>query len=310
MRLGPTGAVLLFGLLLLCGGPMLPSAIGHVGLTSAGVSPHAEPLAAASTTSVSTQTLPSSLTGINNTVWEDSSGGTCADCTYTVFLSPGSAPNTYFLAIWYLTDPSCPPAAQTELVNLDIGANGTMLNDNPGYTHMELCTRASNPIVQNCGQDQIWYVDNFTLTVTQSTISGDYQSQYWTWDTDSNGNISNCSIEYNYTQSFSLTPVFSSTSSSSIAPSSSATSQNTGSTSPPPVQTSSSSKTTSSSSSTTTSTNSGGSGHLEVYILAAASGTGSCGSCFLGRPQKETESRPGVNQAITSSEFSTDACSG
>ncbi|MDA4123274.1 MAG: hypothetical protein OK456_08865, partial [Thaumarchaeota archaeon] len=158
MGLGPTGAVLFFGLLLLCGGPLLPSALGQAGLTSARFSPHPEPLAANSnTTGVSTQTIPSSLAGVNGTIWEDSSSGTCADCTYQVFLSPGTTPNTYFLAIWYLTDTSCPPAAQTELVNLDIGANGTMLNDAPGFTHMELCTRASNPIVQDCGQDQIWY---------------------------------------------------------------------------------------------------------------------------------------------------------
>jgi len=274
--LGPTGAVLFVGLLLLGGGPLLHSVGGQAGggSTSAAASPHAEPPAATSTTTNAStqplQPLPSSLAGVNDTIWQDSSGGTCADCTYQVFLTPGTgSPNTYFLAIWYLTDPSCPPAAQTELVNLDIGANGTMLNDNPGYTHMELCTRASNPIVQDCGQDQIWYVDQFTLTVTQSSISGEYQSQYWTWDTASNGAITNCSIENNFEQPFALTPVFSSTSLSSGTTSSATSQQNAGNSNPPPVQTSSSSRTTSSS--TTTSTHSGGSGHLEVYILAAAS---------------------------------------
>ncbi len=264
---GSSVAVLLVGSLLLGGGPLIRTAGGQVGggSTATAASPHAEPLAGAS--------LPSSLAGVNDTIWEDSSGGTCADCTYQVFLSPGTAPNTYFLAIWYLTDSSCPPAAQTELVNLDIGANGTMLNDNPGFTHMELCTRASNPIVQDCGQDQIWYVDNFTLTVTQSSISGEYRSQYWTWDTASNGAISNCSIENDFTQSFTLTPVFSSTSLSSSTTTTSQ--QNNAPANSSPVQTSRSSTASSSSSSlsssTSTSTHSGGSGHLEVYILAAAS---------------------------------------
>jgi hypothetical protein len=265
------GTLLLVGLLLSGGGPLIQSAGGQVwgGSTSAAASPHPEPLAAASTP------LPSNLAGVNGTTWEDSSGGTCADCTYSVYLTAGgvSTSNSYFLAIWYLTDPACPPAVEQELVHLDIGSNGTTLNDNPGGNFMELCTRASNPIVQDCGQDQIWYVNNFTLTVTQSSISGWYQSQYWTWDTASDGAITNCSIEYNFTQPFTLTPVFSSTSLSSSAASSSATTsqQNAGNTNTPSAQTSSSSTAGSSSSSTTTSTHSGGSGRLEVEILVVAS---------------------------------------
>jgi hypothetical protein len=272
----PLVAVLFVGLLLLGGGPLIQTAGGQVwaGSRAAAGFSHPEPLASNSTTTgVSTQTLPPSLAGVNGTTWEDDSGGTCADCTYTVFLQAGTgAPNTYFLAIWYQTDPSCPPAVGTELVNLDIGGNGTTLNDNPGFTNMELCTRASNPIVQDCGQDQIWYVNNFTLTVTQTSISGQYQSQYWTWDTASDGSITNCSIENYYYQSFTLTPVFSSTSLSSGATTTPQQNTATGNTSP--VQTSGSSKTTSSSSSsssTTTSAHSGGSGYLGVEILAAAS---------------------------------------
>jgi hypothetical protein len=269
LSLGRLGTLLLVGLLLSGGGSLIQSAGGRVwgGSTSAAASPHPKPLAAASTP------LPSNLAGVNGTTWEDSSGGTCADCTYSVYLTPGgvSTPNSYFLAIWYLTDPACPPAVEQELVNLDIGANGTMLNDNPGFTHMELCTRASNPIVQDCGQDQIWYVDNFTLTVTQTSISGEYQSQYWTWDTASNGAISNCSIEYNYAQPFALTPVFSST---SVSSSTTTSQQNNATANPPPVQTSGSSTTRSSalsSSSTTTTTHSGGSGYLGIEILLAVS---------------------------------------
>jgi hypothetical protein len=269
LGLGPVGAVLFVGLLLLGGGPLIQLAGGQVGggSTSTTASPHAEPFAAAST-----PPLPSNLAGVNGTTWEDSSGGTCAECTYSVYLTPGgvSTPNSYFLAIWYLTDPACPPAVEQELVHLDIGANGTTLNDNPGGNFMELCTRASNPIVQDCGQDQLWYVNNFTLTVTQTSISGQYQSQYWTWDTASDGAITNCSIEYNFTQPFTLTPVFSTT---SLSSSTTTSQQNNPPSNPPPVQASGSSTTSSassSSSSTTTSTHSGGSGHLEVEILAVA----------------------------------------
>ncbi len=270
MTLGRSGTLLLVVLLLSGGGSLIQSAGGQVsgGSASAAASPHPEPLSAASTP------LPSNLAGINGTTWEDSSGGTCAECTYSVYLTAGGAstPNSYFLAIWYLTDPACPPAVEQELVHLDIGANGTTLNDNSGGNSIELCTRASNTIVQDCGQDQLWYVNNFTLTVTQTSISGWYQSQYWTWDTASNGAITNCSIEYYFSQPFTLTPVFSSTSlSSSSASSSAATSQqNAGNTNTPAAQTSSSSTTGSSSSSTTTSTHSGGSGRLEVEILVAA----------------------------------------
>jgi len=267
----PSVAVLFVGLLLLGGGPLIQTAGGLVGggSTSAAASPHAEALAN------TLGSLPSNLAGVNGTTWEDDSGGTCSSCTYTVYLEsasgfPNAPPNTYFLAIWYQTDPACPPAVNQEFVHDFIAGNGTMLNANPGY--MELCTRASNPIVQDCGQDQLWYVNNFTLTVTQTSISGQYQSQYWTWDTASDGSITNCSIENNYEQSFTLTPVFSSTSLSSGATSTPQQNTATGNTSP--VQTSGSSRTTSSSSSsssTTTSAHSGGSGYLGVEILAAAS---------------------------------------
>jgi hypothetical protein len=264
LGLGASAALLVVGFLLLGGVPLIRSSGGQAAgsSTATAASPHAEPLAGAS--------YPSSLAGINGTVWEDSSGGTCADCTYSVFLEPTSKPSIYFLAIWYLTDSSCPPAVRTELVNLDVGANGTMVNDLPAYTNMELCTRATNPVVQDCGQNQIWFVNNFTLTVTQTSISGEYQSQYWTWDTAADGAITNCSIEYNYEQSFSLTPVFSSTSVSSTSTSTSTSQQNAGNSNLPIVQTSSSSTTTSSSTSTVTSSHSGGSGRLGVYILTAA----------------------------------------
>jgi hypothetical protein len=269
------GVVLFVGLLLVGGGPLIQSVGGQVGAvsTAAATSPPVEPLASTSTaTSASTQSLPPSLAGVNGTIWEDDSGGTCAECTYTVYLTAGgvSTPNSYFLAIWYLTDPACPPAVEQELVHLDIGANGTTLNDNAGGNFIELCTRASNPIVQDCGQDQLWYVANFTLTVTQTSISGEYQSQYWTWDTAADGTITNCMLENNFTQPFTLTPVFNSTSVSSSATTSQ---QNPATTNSSPVQTSGSSTTSASSTttSTTTSTRSGGSGHLGVEILAAAS---------------------------------------
>jgi hypothetical protein len=275
LGLGRTGAILCLAFLLSGGGPLIQSAAGQVGggSSATAASPHVEPLASTSTTaSTSTQTLPSNLAGVNGTTWEDSSGGTCAECTYSVYLTAGgvSTPNSYFLAIWYLTDPACPPAVGQELVHLDIGSNGTTLNDNPGGNFIELCTRASNPIVADCGQDQLWYVNNFTLTVTQSSISGEYQSQYWTWDTASNGAITNCMLDYNFTEPFTLTPVFNSTSASSSTITSQ---QNTSTANSPPVQTSGSSTTSSSSTTTssTTSTHSGGSGHLVIEILVAAS---------------------------------------
>ncbi|MGA2664248.1 MAG: hypothetical protein ABSF83_04825 [Nitrososphaerales archaeon] len=112
-------------------------------------------------------------------------------------------------------------------------------------------------------------MNNFTLTVTQTSISGEYQSQYWTWNTASDGAITDCSIENNYEQSFTLTPVFSSTSLSSGA---TTAQQSSATTNPGAVQTSGSSRTSSSSSpsSSTTSTHSGGSGYLGVEILAPA----------------------------------------
>jgi hypothetical protein len=271
LRIGRSGAVLFLGLLLLGGAPLVQSVGGQVerGATTIAATPHVEPLATSTVTTVSsitsTQPLPFA---INGTIWQDESGDTCADCTYSVhFESSGS--NVFFLAMFYLTDPSCPSAVGTEFVNVDVGSDGSMLNDAPGHTTMQLCTRASNPVVADCGQDALWST-TYSLTVTQNSISGVYQGQYWTWDTAADGSISNCKIDHNYSQPFTLTPVFSTASQSSSATSTAATSQqNTGPTNSPPSQTSSRSSTNSSSTSTSTHTSASGSPGLEIVIVVA-----------------------------------------
>ena len=207
------------------------------------------------------------LAGVNGT-WEDNSDGTCTDCTYSVSIT-NTGPNVFFLAIFYQTDSTCPAALGTELMNVDVGSNGSMLNDAPGFTNIQLCTRASNPVVADCGQQALWSAP-YNVTVSQTSISGEYQGQYWTWDTDANGDITNCRIDHNYSQPFTLTPVFSAANqTSSTASSSAATSeQNT-----QPISSSqSSSRSTTNSSSTSTSTHTKGSGlpGLEIIILAAA----------------------------------------
>ena len=257
-------AILLLGLLLANSAVLVNSTHGPVYRNS--ISPGIKLLGSnATTTEISTQPLPFTLAGI----WEDSGGDTCADCTYDVTFQ-NSGPNVFFLAAFYQTDPSCPAAIGQELFNLDINSNGTMLNDAPGYTNMTLCTRASNPVVADCGQDAIWHTP-YNLTVTQNSISGEYQGQYWTWNTDTNGAISDCHIDHYYSQSFTLTPVFNST---SVSNSATSQQQNTGPTNTPPGQagstsSQSSSKSTTNSSTSTTTTKTGTS-PLGIEILGGA----------------------------------------
>lgn len=264
------GTLLFIGLLFVNSALLVNST--HMPVVRASIAPRIELLAIASTTTglipnsttTTTQSLPFSMNGI----WEDISDNTCSDCTYLINLQSTSS-NGFLLSAWYQTDPNCPAAVGTEMMNVLIGSNGSTLNGAPGYTFMYLCTRASNPIVADCGQPALWST-TYNLTVSQNSISGEYLGQYWTWNTDSNGAISDCSIEYNYSQPFTLTPVYNTTSLSSSAIT--FQQQSTGPNNPVLGQssTSTSQRSTATTSNTSTTTTSSKSGPLRIEILVAA----------------------------------------
>jgi hypothetical protein len=253
------GAALIVGLLLFSGRPLIQTASSHIGGASldAEAFPQVGPLAISSTT---TDISKLNLTG----VWQDDSGN-----TFSVQEGPGSGAfsGLYLLSATYLTDANCPSIVGAQLFETVMYSNGSTT----APFNIDLCTSASNPIVANCGQEALW-TTTFNATVTQNSITGQYLSQYWTWDTAANGAISNCKIEYNFSQDFSLTPVFStaSQSSSTTSQSSSAATpqQNAGNSNSAQGKTSSRSAT--NSSSTSTSTNSGASGPGGLLIVAAA----------------------------------------
>lgn len=229
---------------------MVQSAGGQVAQGSNGGvrSPLIGPLASNSTT-------PLSISG----VWQDSSGNVCSDCTFSIKVTLlSSTYGTYSLAGSYQADPSCPAATGKEFVDsVFFGGNGSTTA--PFY--MALCTRPTNPIVQNCSQPSLWDT-TFNATLTQNSITGTYLSQYWVWNTTSSGTIipSTCHISYYFAEPFTLVPY----SSSSAPPSNSSTSpQSSASSTNPVVQGS-----TSTSASSSTTTKSGLVGALPVLGLA------------------------------------------
>jgi len=242
------GVVLFVGLIMLNGAAMVQSASGQVvGVSSAlAQSPLVGPLA---TTSTAPPTSTLNITG----TWQDDSGNVCSDCTFSIKASPLSGPNPYNLYSFtgsYQADPSCPAATGTEFIDSVVfGNNGSTTA--PFF--IGLCTRPTNPIVQNCSQPSLWST-TFNATVSPNTITGAYLSQYWIWNTTSTGAIipSTCHISYTFSQPFTLVRM----SSPATPPSNSSTSQqNSGSPTVPIVQTST---TSSSGSSSTPRSGSGG----------------------------------------------------
>jgi hypothetical protein len=234
------GVALFVGLIMLSDGAIIQSASGQVtgGSSARAQSPLIGPLASTSTAPLMS-TL--NLTG----VWQDSSGNICSSCTFEIQASLLSAPNPYGLYSLkgnYQADPSCPAATGTEFIDSVVfGNNGSTTA--PFF--MGLCTRPTNAIVQNCSQPSLWDT-TFNATVSQNSITGDYESQYWVWNTTSSGAIipSTCHINNNFSEPFTLVRE----SSSATPPSNSSTSQqNSGSSTVPLVQTSTTSSTSSSS---------------------------------------------------------------
>jgi hypothetical protein len=141
---------------------------------------------------------------------------------------------------------------------------------------MSRCTPASNPIVENCSQPAIWDT-TFNATFTNSSITGEFIGQYWTWNTTSSGAITDCQLNYTYAAGFALNRVAPNT--TSYYSISSSQKNNSGSGNPPSGNqgsspSSSSSKTSNSSSTTnstnTTTTKSGGTLKTLIYTAAAA----------------------------------------
>jgi hypothetical protein len=247
LRLVQLSVVLILGLLVLTGRPLDQLAGGSVGgaAVSGAAFPRVGPLATNSTTTnVSTLNL--------NGTWQNAANGD----TYAVLEQPIAQSNgsvrSWFFGATYLTDPGCPGAIGSEYISSGYNTSGIMQGIIGKEGYMKLCTPATNPVVADCGQPAFW-TTSFNATVSPDIISGYFLDQYWTWDTGANGSVTNCEMEYNFWQPFSLTPVFASANSSSASGTSQ---QGTGSTTPPTVQASGHS--TSSSSSTSTKSGLGG----------------------------------------------------
>ncbi len=279
---------MLLALVLLNVNSQVPAASSPVTAVSALRAALPGPLATTTVTSIqyTTQSGQTYLAcaGLNSEdcgVWQDGNGNT--------FHMEQFIGNGYFeLTATYVTDPACPPALSTlYFFDSDFLSNGSSWNHPSLPSTINTCTRATNPIVENCSQPAIWST-TFNATVHanaatgQISILGQYMNQDWTWDV-SNGTITNCRLDGMSPADFTLTPVnpagpsTNSTSGTPI-PSTSSTSQGQGSGkgNTSPGQTSSHSSSTSTSSASTHSGSSGVPGFavlltaLAVVVVVAA----------------------------------------
>jgi hypothetical protein len=277
------GAALVLGLLLISATPQIQAASNPVGAASAATAALrlVGPLASTNTSTITITKLPSGTPALtceglnleNCGIWQDSNGN-----TYNVTQFVG---NQYFeLTATYLTDDVCPAAlggGAPFYMKAAFNSSGDTFYFF-GSPTMYTCTRATNPIVENCSHNAIWQTTfnatvHFNAGTGQISIVGQYLNQDWTWDTN-NGVITNCRVDYTFSQDFTLTPVSTTTSSTStgpgtpIPPSSTTTSQGQGqgNSNPGPAQTSS--RSTTNSSSTSASSHSGSSGSVGWLIPA------------------------------------------
>jgi len=252
-------AVLL--LILLVASSMSVTFLVHNGFTGtfSGSSPKVM-LLAADTNSTNSSSI--NLSG----VWQDAEN---TNITYNVQETCTSGSSCEVLAT-YATDPDCSSAVGTTFLTR------TPISGNPlfvGNDTMLRCTPADNPIVENCSQNQIWDT-TFNATFTNSSITGEYIDQYWTWNTTSNDLITDCRMEYTFANTFTLTrvpsnstsfpPIVSSTQSQNPGP------PNSGSGGQGSSSSKSSNSSTTSNSTSTTTTGSGGRSVALIYVAVAA----------------------------------------
>ncbi len=187
MRAVQFAATLLLGLLLLSGISLAMSVQTRI----MGSIPSKVMLLAADTNAQNSSSI--NLNGI----WQDQDD---ANITYRIQETCTAGSSCQVVAT-YVTDPECPSAIGTTFLTR------TTLSGNPpfvGNDTMLSCTPADNPIVENCSQPAIWDT-TFNATFTNNTITGQYIDQYWTWNTTSNGQITDCRIQYTFANTFTLT---------------------------------------------------------------------------------------------------------
>lgn len=155
--------------------------------------------------------LPFNLSG----TWQDSKGDNISLSLSSDYPCESNATNCsqYYVTSEVLSDPSCPSAVGQFYITGSLNSTGGFSSSKDG---IQLCTSATNPVVADCGQARLW-ITNFNATVGENAIVGDYESQYWNYNTTSSGSVvpNSCVLSYNFPQPFILTRVAASTSTSS-----------------------------------------------------------------------------------------------
>jgi hypothetical protein len=105
----------------------------------------------------------------------------------------------------FLNDTSCTgPAHPT---NRTFFIMGTIQNGSSMTGKIQNCTGGgdNSTLVKYCGLPDLW-VTTFNATAGTNNITGQYEGQFWSWNTtDANGNPTNCFLKNNYSANFTVT---------------------------------------------------------------------------------------------------------
>ena len=92
----------------------------------------------------------------------------------------------------------------------DAGPRGFVMKGTSNGTYMEgtllRCTPLDDKLSTDCGLERLWETP-FSANFTTMEIEGAFEGQWYIWDTDSGGNYTNCTLDYYYQVSFTMTRV-------------------------------------------------------------------------------------------------------
>jgi hypothetical protein len=144
-------------------------------------------------TSSSNSSSPANVTG----TWLDNQG----DTIKITENSTGTFSSTF------VKDPTCTGPLHPE--NRTYFIIGSIQNGISMSGSMQRCTGGgtNSTLVKYCGLEDLWETP-FNAIARPNNITGQYESQYWSWNTtDSEGNPTNCYEQYTFLANFTLTRV-------------------------------------------------------------------------------------------------------